>query len=67
MFKVRDKGVSKMYFRCMLRCAIVLLYSPSLYLERHMQYLKFDLVFDLNFFQCLFYPTNFMPLSTSRK
>ena len=50
MVKVRDKGESKMHFRFVLRCAIALLSSPSLYLERDMQYLKFDLVFDLNFF-----------------
>ena len=39
MFKVRDKGASKMHFRCVLRCvcAIVHLSSSSLYL-----------VFDLN-------------------
>ena len=50
MFKVRDKGASKMHFRCLLRCicAIVHLSSPSLYLE--MRYLKFGLVFDLHFF-----------------
>ena len=55
MFKVHDKGTSKMHFRCVLRCicAIVHLSSPSLYLERDMQYLKFDLVFDLNFFHKL--------------
>ena len=53
MFKVRDKGASKIYFRCVLRCAIALLFSASLYLEREMQYLKFSLVFDLNFFHKL--------------
>ena len=37
MFKVCDKGASKMHFRCALRCicAIVHLSSPSLYLERY--------------------------------
>ena len=49
MFKMRDKGASKMYFKCVLRCTIELLSSASLYLERDMQYLKFGLVFDLNF------------------
>ena len=53
MFKVRNKGASKMHFRCVLRCAIALFFSTSLYLERGMQYLKFGLVFDLNFFHKL--------------
>ena len=50
MFKMPDKGTSKMYFTCVLRCAIALLSSASLYLERNMQYLKFGLVINLNFF-----------------
>ena len=53
MLKVRVKGASKMYFRCVLRCAIALLSSASLHLGRYMQYLKFVLVFDLSFFRKL--------------
>ena len=49
MFKVRDNGAYKMYFRCVLRSAVALLSLPNLYLERDMQYLKFGLVFDLKF------------------
>ena len=80
MFKVRDKGASKMYFRN----AIAFLFLPSLYLERDMQYFKFGLVFNLNFFhklnlyqanktflnlrfQCFSYSPYLLPLSTLRK
>ena len=56
MFKVRDKmhPAFKMHFRCELRCVCAVGYLPRQdCIYRDMEYLKFGLMFDLNFFHKL--------------
>ena len=55
MFKVLDNGAPKMHFRCAQRCVFARLctFPHQVCIYRDMQYLKFGLVFDLNFFHKL--------------